>query len=137
MCCSGQELGQVATEQVYYTPSSSNFNTVDAIVKRGKDTCDFFQVTVGDIKELDAGDLGSMLNKMRLPAGLTPRLHFVVPEEKYPSFRLKGVPGKWPPTKRQRAARVKLYIMKGVCQRLQVSARSGYVGGPMGRKLWF
>ncbi len=110
--------------------------------KRGKETCDIFQVAVGDSEELDAGKLSSMVTTgLQLPAGVTPRLHFVVPKDTYHDY-FKLTAGKnWPPAPSQAASRMKLYITRGVHTRLQVCARFGHVhaGGPTaggGRMLW-
>ncbi|KXZ50580.1 hypothetical protein GPECTOR_16g755 [Gonium pectorale] len=132
-----QVLPKIAKPQVYYRPSSPIFPTMDAFMC-GTNTCDIFQMTVQDSKELDASKLNSLLHGLQLPAKVTPRLHFVVPEDRYSDFKLKA--GEiWPPKRRQAALRMKLYIVKGVYARLQVCARSGHVGchaAGGGRKLW-
>lgn len=108
-----QDLSQVVTNKIYYKPSSPTFLTVDAIVKRSTDTWDFFQMSVGGIKELDASKLSKMLTKMDLPNSVTPRLYFVVPEDKYETFKLDSKKN-WPPTQSQAASRLQLYIVEGV-----------------------
>ncbi len=107
-----QNLSQVVVDGLYYKPSSSNFKTVDAVVKRSTDTWDFFQMTVGKSKELDASNLSDMLTNMNLPNSVTPRLHFVVSEDKYSAFKLTKK--NWPPKQSQAASRLQLYIVKGV-----------------------
>ncbi|KAG2424297.1 hypothetical protein HXX76_014675 [Chlamydomonas incerta] len=134
-----KDLQTAATEHVYYRPLSPTFETVDAF-ERGEKTCDFFQMTVGSSKELDPRKLDSLLNDVQLPVGVTPRLHFVVPEDSYPNFKLKaGGKKNWPPKLQSPAFRMKLHIMKGVYARLQVCTRSLHAGCPMaggGRRLW-
>jgi hypothetical protein len=138
-CYSVQDLQEAATEHVYYRPRSPTFETMDAF-ERGEKTCDFFQMTVSGSKDLDSLKLSGLLNDVQLPVGVTPRLHFVVPEDIYPNFKLKvGKMKNWPPKPRSPAFRMKLYIMKGVYARLQVCARSLHAGCPMaggGRRLW-
>ena len=137
-CYSLQDLQKAATEHVYNRPLSPTFTTVDAF-ERGEKTCDFFQVTVGSSKELESLELDSLLNDVQLPEGVTPRLHFVVPKDRYANFKLKAGKKNWPPKPQSPAFRMKLYIMKGVYARLQVCARSLHAGCPMaggGRRLW-
>ncbi|PNH12505.1 hypothetical protein TSOC_000560, partial [Tetrabaena socialis] len=118
------DLRKAASVHVYYRPSSATLPTVDAF-ERGKDTYDFFQMTVGSSKEVDFVKLNSVLSQVQLPEGVTPRLHFVVPEDRYESFKLTAGDN-WPPTSRQAASRMKLYIMKGVYSQLQVVADINY-----------
>ncbi|KAG2423953.1 hypothetical protein HXX76_014894 [Chlamydomonas incerta] len=116
-----KDLQKAAAEHVYYSRPliSPTFKTVDAL-ERGEKTCDFFQMTVGSSKELDSRKLDSLLNDVQLPVGVTPHLHFVVPEDSYPNFKLKAGKKNWPPKPQSPAFRMKLYIMKGVYARLQV-----------------
>eukprot|EP00198_Chlamydomonas_reinhardtii_P003460 XP_001692796.1 predicted protein [Chlamydomonas reinhardtii] len=119
-----KDLQKAATEHVYNRPLSPTFTTVDAF-ERGEKTCDFFQVTVGSSKELESLELDSLLNDVQLPEGVTPRLHFVVPKDRYANFKLKAGKKNWPPKPQSPAFRMKLYIMKGVYARLQRGSDGG------------
>ncbi|KXZ41098.1 hypothetical protein GPECTOR_804g31 [Gonium pectorale] len=97
---------------VYGRPVSPTFPTVDAF-KLGKDTLDFFQITVDTSKDLDAGKLSDVLSNVLPPRGVTPRLLFVVHGDRYRDFQLKATKD-WPLIVRQQARyRLKLYIMRG------------------------
>ncbi|KAG2435155.1 hypothetical protein HXX76_007239 [Chlamydomonas incerta] len=118
--CTEQEFFEAVpsnpTEQIYYRPSSARFPTVDAL-RRGNGTCDFFQMAVQNSKKLDTDTLGRAINQVKLKAEEVPRLHFVVPAERYAKFKLTG--GRtWAPSS-QTAPHVKLYIMKGVYAQLK------------------
>ncbi|EFJ45432.1 hypothetical protein VOLCADRAFT_94291 [Volvox carteri f. nagariensis] len=125
--CTEQEFFEAVpsspTEQIYYRPSSARFPTVDAL-RRGNGTCDFFQMTVQNSKRLDTDTLGRAIDQVKLKAEEVPRLHFVVPAERYAKFKLTG--GRtWVPSS-QTASRVKLYIMKGVHAQLKAAASCGF-----------
>ncbi len=131
VACSVQELDEVTKKDIYYKPSRINFETVDSVAC-GSRTVDFFQMTVGPSKVLDANALDSVLTQVKLPEDMPRRLHFVVHEDVYDTFTLTGGE-KWAKRTERGGvtpAGVHREGLKAIHAWLQACAGLGHVGRP-------